>query len=130
VAAVNASGSYSSLDRWVFQGDRLAPQVIHSPCALDMSTLWYFLSVRAPVAGSWSRVSTAIGDGRRPYMLVTPSWASDAYSNCTTQKTGWATPSTFAPSRWISEVPSGQSEKNCRGDAATEVSMMALLAMS
>jgi hypothetical protein len=38
-AIVVASGSYSSLDRCVFHGDRLAPQVIHKPCAFDVSTL-------------------------------------------------------------------------------------------
>src|SRR5437868_6751429 len=65
VLAVKASGSYSSLDRWVFQGDRLAPQVIHSPLTADVSTLWYLTRVSLPVAGSWSSVSTPIGDGRR-----------------------------------------------------------------
>ncbi|MNQ88492.1 hypothetical protein D3C85_1037550 [compost metagenome] len=65
-AAVVASGSYSSLDRWVFHGDRLAPQVIHRPWALDMSTLWYLTRLSLPVVWSWSSVSTAMGEGSVP----------------------------------------------------------------
>ena len=61
-----ASGSYSSLDRWVFHGDRLAPQVIHRPLTDEVSTLWYFTIDSLPVVWSWSSVSTAIGDGKVP----------------------------------------------------------------
>src|SRR5690349_19928843 len=97
--AVRASGSYSSLDRWVFHGDRLAPQVIHRPFALEVSTLWYLTSDSLPVAGSWSSVRTAIGDGRRPYMSLTLAWSHVVYSNCTTPKTVLPfTPATLAPS--------------------------------
>src|SRR5262245_47185960 len=94
---VNASGSYSSLERCVFHGDRLAPHVIHRPLALDVSTLWYFTSVSLPVVGFWSSVSTAIGDGRQPYMLAR-AWSRVVYSNCTTANTVLpVTPATFAP---------------------------------
>ncbi|MNT63218.1 hypothetical protein D3C72_2010140 [compost metagenome] len=50
----------------MFHGDRLAPQVIHRPLALEVSTLWYLTSVSLPVVGFWSSVRTAIGDGRQP----------------------------------------------------------------
>ena len=126
-----ASGSYSSLDKWVPQGDRLAPQVIHKPCALDRSTLWYLTSDSRPVFGSWSSVSTAIGDGSLPYMSVLPSCASVVYSNCTTANTVLPlTPATFAPGTLSSEVPSGESEKYWRGLPGRVVSMMGWLLMS
>src|SRR5436190_14015501 len=111
---VKASGSYSSLDRCVPQGDRLAPQVIHRPMAGAVSTLWYFTSDSLPVAGSWSSVSTAMGEGSLPYMSVLPSCAQVVYSNCTTANTVLPlTPVTVAvvPSL-SSEVPSGESLKN------------------
>ncbi|MNT30855.1 hypothetical protein D3C72_1666690 [compost metagenome] len=65
------------------QGDRLAPQVIHRPCTDAVSTLLYFARLSLPVFGSCDRVSTAIGDGNRPYMSL-PAWSIDWYSNCTT----------------------------------------------
>ena len=131
VAAVNAFGSYSSLDRWVPHGDRLAPQVIHRPLAGEVSTLWYFTSASLPVAGSWSSVSTAIGDGRRPYMPVVPSCAQVVYSNCTTANTVLPlTPVTLAFGTVSSEVPSGESEKNWRSLPGTVVSMIGWLWMS
>lgn len=110
VAAFVASGSYSSLDRCVPHGDRLAPQVIHSPCAFDVSTLWYFTTFSAPVAGSWSSESTAIGDGNWPYCDAL-AWSRVVYSNCTTANTVLPfTPGTFAFFSVSSELPSGQSE--------------------
>ncbi len=128
---MNASGSYSSLDRCVPQGERLAPQVIHRPCTLEVSTLWYFTSVSLPVAGSWSSESTAMGEGSLPYMSVLPSCAQVVYSNCTTANTGLPfTPSTLALGTVSSEVPSGESEKNWRSLPATVVSMMGWLLMS
>ena len=131
VRSAKASGSYSSLDRCVPQGDRLAPQVIHRPCTLDVSTLWYLTSDSLPVLWSWSSVSTAIGDGSLPYMSVLPSCAQVVYSNCTTANTGLPlTPSTLALATVSSEVPSGESLKNCRGLAATVLSMMGWLLMS
>ena len=130
-ATENASGSYSSLDKWVPQGDRLEPQVIHRPLTPEVSTLWYFTSVSLPVVVFWSSVSTAIGEGSLPYMPVTPSCAQVVYSNCTTAKTVLPfTPLTLALSNFSNEVPSGQSEKNWRSLPATEVSMMGLLKMS
>jgi hypothetical protein len=84
-AIVVASGSYSSLDRCVPQGDRLAPQVIHSPCTPLVSTLWYRTSESAPVRLSWSGDSTAIGDGSCPY-IDSPLLFVDVYSNWTTAK--------------------------------------------
>ena len=96
--AANASGSYSSLDRWVPQGDRLAPQVIHRPLTPLVSTLWYLTRLSLPVSGFWSSVSTAIGDGSLPYMPVLPSWAKVVYSNCTTANTVLPlTPAILAP---------------------------------
>jgi len=85
-----ASGSYSSLDRWVFHGERLAPQVIHRPLAGLVSTLWYFTSVSAPVVLSWSRVRMAIGDGSMPY-TESPLTLRVVYSNCTTANTALIT---------------------------------------
>ena len=125
---MKALGSYSSLDRWVPQGDRLAPQVIHRPCTPEVSTLWYFTSESLPVLVSWSSVSTAIGEGSLPYMPVTPSCAQVAYSNCTTANTVLPlTPATLAPGTASSEVPSGESEKNWRSLPATLASTMGWL---
>src|SRR6218665_1664462 len=109
LAMLKASGSYSSLDRCVPQGDRLAPQVIHRPCALEVSTLWYLTRLSLPVAGSWFSVSTAMGEGSLPYMGVLPSCDLVVYSNCTTANT-WlpVTPSTLALGTVNSEVPSGE----------------------
>ena len=124
-----ASGSYSSLDRWVPQGDRLAPQVIHRPLAGAVSTLKYFTRVSAPVSGFWSSVSTAMGEDSRPYML-SPFKLREVYSNCTTANTVWPlTPGTLAPGTVSSEEPSGASEKNWRG-VAPEVSMIGWWRMS
>ena len=129
--SANASGSYSSDDRCVFHGDRLAPQVIHRPFTLEVSTLWYLTRARRPVSGSWSSVSTAMGDGSLPYMSVLPSCAQVVYSNWTTANTVLPfTPGTLAPSIFSSEVPSGLSEKNWRGLADTVRSMMGWLLMS
>lgn len=126
--AVKASGSYSSLDRWVPHGERLAPQVIQRPCTPEVSTLWYLTSDSLPVAGSWSSDSTAMGEGNLPHMPVTPSRAQVVYSNCTTANTGLPlTPSTVAPATVSKEVPSGESEKNWRSLAATLASMMGWL---
>ncbi len=119
-----ASGSYSSLARWVFHGDRLAPQVIHRPWAGAVSTGLYLTSASLPVAGSCARVSTAMGDGSRPYM-DSPFWLCEAYSNCTTANTVLPlTPGTRADGRASRDMPSGQSEKNWRALPGTELSMM------
>ncbi|MPN00612.1 hypothetical protein SDC9_147808 [bioreactor metagenome] len=131
LSMLKASGSYSSLDRWVPQGDRLAPQVIHRPCTLEVSTLWYFTRLSLPVLWSWSSVSTAMGEGSLPYMSVLPSCAQVVYSNCTTANTGLPfTPSTLASGTVSSEVPSGASEKYWRSLPATVASTMGLLLMS
>ena len=128
MAAVNALGSYSSLDKWVPQGERLAPQVIHKPCTLEVSMLWYFTKDSLPVLLSWSSVSTAMGEGNLPYMAVVPSFAQVVYSNCTTAKTVLPfTPATFALATVSNEVPSGESEKNCRLLPVPVVSMMGWL---
>jgi len=57
------SGSYSSLERCVFQGEMLAPQVIQTPFTGAVSTGAYLTRLSLPVFGSWSRVSigSAIG---------------------------------------------------------------------
>ncbi|MNJ75656.1 hypothetical protein D3C77_727850 [compost metagenome] len=64
-------------------GDRLAPQVIHSPCTDEVSTLLYLTRLSLPVLGSCDSVNTAMGDGSKPYMSL-PAWSTDWYSNCTT----------------------------------------------
>ena len=97
------------------QGERLAPQVIHRPCTLEVSTLWYFTRLSLPVAWSWSSVSTAIGEGSLPYMSVLPSCAQVVYSNCTTANTALPLmPVTVGLATVSSEVPSGESEKYWR----------------
>ena len=97
----------------------------------EVSTLWYFTRDSLPVVGSWSSVSTAMGDGSLPYMSVLPSWAQVVYSNCTTANTALPlTPSTLALATVSRDVPSGLSEKNWRSLPATVVSMIALLLMS
>src|SRR5262249_5275749 len=123
--------SYSSLERWVFQGERLAPQVIQTPLTGAVSTGEYLTSVSLPVLGSWSRVSTAYCDGSLPYMSL-PAASSVMYSNCTTAKPGLPlTPSTLAPSTLMRLIPSGQSEKNCGLVAAVEEgSRIGFMAMS
>src|SRR5712664_2523990 len=114
VAIAVASGSYSSLDRCVFHGERLAPQVIHRPLTPLVSTLEYFTRSSLPVVLFWSSVSTAIGDGSMPY-IDAPAMLRVVYSNCTTANTVLPlTPATFALSRRSSDMPSGQSEKNWR----------------
>ena len=131
LAMLKASGSYSSLDRCVPQGERLAPQVIHRPLTDDVSTLWYLTSESLPVFSSWSSVSTATGEGSLPYMSVLPSCAQVVYSNCTTANTGLPlTPSTLAPGTVSSEVPSGESEKNWRSWPGTVASIRGWLWMS
>ena len=93
--------------------------------------MWYFTRLNLPVAWSWSSVSTPIGDGRRPYMPVLPSWAKVVYSNCTTANTGLPfTPATLAFGTLSSEVPSGASEKNWRSFPGTLVSTIGWLRMS
>src|SRR3569832_275050 len=107
-----ASDSYSSQERYVFHGERLAPQVIHSPLTPLVSTFAYFTRLSLPVSLSWSSVSTAIGDGSLPYMDATARLRV-AYSNCTTAITALPlTPGTAECSSVNNELPSGQSEKN------------------
>jgi len=98
--------------------------VIHRPFTDEVSTLLYLTRLSLPVAGSCAKVSTAIGDGRRPYMSL-PAWSIDWYSNCTTANTVLPlTPGTFGASSFSSDMPSGQFEKNARALAGTELSMM------
>src|SRR3569833_2459510 len=107
-----ASGSYSSLERCVFHGERLAPQVIHSPLTPLVSTFAYFTRLSLPVSLSWSSVSTAIGDGSLLFLVV-PASLRVAYSNCTTANTALPlTPGSAECSSVNNELPSGQSEKN------------------
>src|SRR5215831_5453661 len=97
---VTASGSYSSLARCVFQGERLAPHVIHSPFTPLVSTLLYFTRRREPLRRSWSSVTTAIGEGSCAYIFV-PLRSRVVYSNCTTANTVLpSTPGTLASTGW------------------------------
>src|SRR4051794_10934131 len=121
LASFVVSGSYSSLERWVFQGEMLAPQVIHTPLTGEVSTGEYLTRLSLPVFGSWSSVSTAYCEGSLPYMS-SPAAFSEQYSNCTTAKSGLPfTPSTLAPSSFMRLMPSGQSEKNCGLVASVEL---------
>src|SRR3954470_17789815 len=121
LSSLVVSGSYSSLERWVPQGERLAPQVIQTPFTGAVSTGLYLTRLSLPVLGSWSRVTTAYCDGSLPYMS-SPAAFSEQYSNCTTANSGLPfTPSTFALSSLIRLMPSGQSEKNCGLVASAEL---------
>ena len=75
-----------------------------------MSTREYFISVSLPVLLSWSSVSTAIGDGSKPY-IEAPAALVDVYSNCTTANTVLPfTPATVGLSSFSRLMPSGLSE--------------------
>src|SRR5512133_847090 len=109
-AMLTASGSYSSLDRWVFQGDRLEAQVIHRPLTGLVSTLKCLTAFSAPVILSWSSVVMEIGDGNVPYML-TPALLRVLYSYCVTRNSVLPVmPATLGLDKEIRELPSGQSE--------------------
>ena len=62
----HASGSYSSLERWVFQGDKLPPQVIHRPRTEAVGTEYWYLTLKAPVWAFCSKVVMDMGQGKVP----------------------------------------------------------------
>src|SRR5665647_2869459 len=84
LAMLTASGSYSSLERWVFQGDRLEAQAIQMPLTGLVSTLKCLIAFSAPVVLSWSSVVMEMGEGNLPYML-TPALLRVLYSYCVTR---------------------------------------------
>jgi len=100
-----------------------------------MSTFSYLTNSRSPVTGCWLSVTTAIAIGSLPYMPTARAAFMVTYSNCTTAYTTLpaAGEEALLPTLTavdcvgpaMSDMPSGQSEKNWRPPAAivNEVSM-------